>query len=412
MAAGVAVVAAFTGRNAHPAAGHAGAARPRPELTRRHRPATHGGTQPGEAVMARIERIEIGHYRIPLPEVLSDSTHGAMAEFELVTVVVTDADGAGGLGYTYTVGRGGAAIRALLEHDLVPLASGEDADRIEHVWKKLFWGVHWVGRGGVASFAIAAIDTALHDLRARRAGLPLWRMLGGHDPIVRCYAGGIDLELPLDRLLAQTGASLERGFRAIKMKVGRAALAEDVARVAAMRDRLGEGFPLMADANMRWRADEAVRAARAFEPYGLVWLEEPVVPEDVAGHVRVAREGGVPLAAGENLHGTAEFEALIAAGGVQFPEPDLATLGGVTPWLKVAHRAELAGLPVTSHGVHDLHVHLLAAVPNASFLEIHGFGLERFIAEPLAVKEGNVRAPERPGHGITLDLVALGQHRV
>jgi len=361
--------------------------------------------------MARIERIDIGHYRIPLPELLSDSMHGTMADFELVTTIVTDSDGATGLGYTYTVGRGGAAIRAMLEHDLVPLAVGREADRIEHVWKTLFWGVHWVGRGGIASFAIAAIDTALHDLRARRAGLPLWRMLGGHDPKVRCYAGGIDLWFELDRLLAQTEANLEKGFRAIKMKVGRDVPAQDVARVGAMRDRLGDGFALMADANMRWRVDEAIRAARALEPYGLIWLEEPTVPEDVAGYARIAREGGVPLAAGENYHGTAEFEALIAAGGVQFPEPDLATLGGITPWLKVAHRAELACLPVTTHGVHDLHVHLLAAVPNASFLEVHGFGLERFIAEPLAIADGLVTAPERPGHGIELDLAGLERHR-
>ena len=361
--------------------------------------------------MARIERIEIGHWRIPLPEVLSDSTHGEMAEFELITAEVTDADGARGTGWTYTVGHGGAAIRALLEHDLVPLAVGMDADRIEQVWHKLFWGVHWVGRGGIASFAIAAIDMALHDLMGRRANLPLWRLLGGHAPAVRCYAGGIDLFFPLERLIAQTEANLEKGYRAIKMKVGRDVLAEDVARVRAMRERLGEGFPLMADANMRWRTDEAVRAARALEPYGLVWLEEPTVPEDVAGHARIAREGGIPIAAGENFHSTAEFEAYIVAGAVQFPEPDLATLGGITPWMKVARRAELAHLPVTSHGVHDLHVHLLAAVPNASFLEMHGFALDRFIAEPLVIEEGLALAPERPGHGVELDMAALARHR-
>jgi L-alanine-DL-glutamate epimerase-like enolase superfamily enzyme len=355
----------------------------------------------------RIEGIEIGHYRIPLPVVLSDSTHGEMTAFELVTAVITDADGATGLGYTYTVGRGGGAIRALLEQDLVPLVTGEDADRIERLWQKMWWGVHWVGRGGVASLAMAAIDTALWDLKARRAALPLWRFLGGHDPHVPVYAGGIDLHLELGRLLEQTEENLAKGFRAIKMKVGRERLSEDVARVAAMRDRLGHDFPLMADANMRWRVDEAVRAARAFEPYGLVWLEEPTVPEDVQGHAKIAREGGVPVATGENFHNTAEFDAFITAGAVQFPEPDLATLGGVTPWLKVAHRAQLANLPVTTHGVHDLHVHLLAAMPNRSYLEAHGFGLERFMAEPLRIEEGLAIAPDRPGHGVALDWQGL-----
>jgi L-alanine-DL-glutamate epimerase-like enolase superfamily enzyme len=121
----------------------------------------------------------------------------------------------------------------------------------------------------------------------------------------------------------------------------------------------------------------------------------------------VLREGGLPVAAGENLHTLAEFEHLIAAGGVSFPEPDLSNCGGVTVWLKVAHLAEARNLPVTSHGVHDLHVHLLAAVPNASYLEAHGFGLERFVAHPLEVRDGVAVAPERPGHGVDLDWKGL-----
>jgi L-alanine-DL-glutamate epimerase-like enolase superfamily enzyme len=168
----------------------------------------------------------------------------------------------------------------------------------------------------------------------------------------------------------------------------------------------------MADANMRWRVDEAIRAARALQPYELVWLEEPTVPEDVIGHARIAREGGLPIAAGENFHNCAEFEAYIAAGAVQFPEPDLATLGGITPVLKVAHRAQMANLPLTTHGVHDLHVHLLAAMPHRSYLEMHGFGLDRFIAEPLRLEDGFVIAPDRPGHGITLDWDGLADLRV
>jgi L-alanine-DL-glutamate epimerase-like enolase superfamily enzyme len=358
--------------------------------------------------MAKLEEITVRRFRVPLPVVLSDSTHGTIEAFELITTTLRDAEGATGLGFTYTVGHGGAAIEALLAHDLAPLVTGQDALGIEAIWKRMWWGVHWVGRGGVASLAMAAIDTALWDLKARRAGLPLWRLLGAGDPRVPAYAGGIDLDFPLDALLRQTDENLERGFRAIKMKVGRDLMSEDVARVAAMRHRLGPDFPLMADANMRWRVDEAIRAARALEPYGLVWLEEPTVPEDVAGHARIAREGGLPIATGENFHNLAEFEAFIGAGAVQFPEPDLATLGGVTPWLKVAHRAELANLPVTSHGVHDLHVHLLAAVPNRSYLEMHGFGLDRYMLnEPLRLEGGCAVAPDRLGHGIELDWDGL-----
>lgn len=358
-----------------------------------------------------IEHIEVGHYRVPLPVTLTDSTHGDMSAFELVTVRIRDADGAEGLGYTYTVGKGGAAIASLIGKELAPLLTGLPSDRIEWLWQKMWWGLHFVGRGGAASFAIAAVDIALWDMAARRAGRPLWRHLGGFDPQVPAYAGGIDLQLPLDRLLRQTDDNLAKGFRAIKMKVGRDRLSEDVERVRAMRGHLGPDFPLMADANMRWLVEDAIRAARKLRPFDLVWLEEPTVPEDVRGHARIMREGGLPVATGENFHLLAEFEAMISGGGVAFPEPDLATCGGVTVWMKVAGLAEAHNLRVTSHGVHDLHVHLLAAVPNRSFLEVHGFGLERFMAEPLRLEKGMAVAPERPGHGIDLDWAALERLR-
>jgi len=354
-----------------------------------------------------IASVRADHYRVPLPVALSDSTHGTMAAFELITVRVRDADGAEGLGYTYTVGAGGGAMQQLIARDLGPLLDGADETRIEALWQKLWWAVHYVGRGGLAVHAISAIDTALWDLMARRRGLPLWRLLGGHDPQVPAYAGGIDLFFTLEELLRQTEDNLAKGFRAIKMKVGRERLSEDVARVAAMRELLGPDVPLMVDANMRWSADQGIRAARAFAPHQVFWLEEPTIPDDVAGHVRILREGGLPVATGENLHSIYEFNAMIAAGGVSFPEPDLSNCGGVSVWLKVARLAEAANLPVTSHGVHDLHLHLLAAVPNASYLEVHGFGLERFMAEPLRIADGKATAPERPGHGVELDWQGL-----
>jgi L-alanine-DL-glutamate epimerase-like enolase superfamily enzyme len=195
------------------------------------------------------------------------------------------------------------------------------------------------------------------------------------------------------------------------MKVGRRHLREDVERVRAMRAHLGPDFPLMVDANMRWSADEAIRAARAFSPFDLVWLEEPTIPDDVAGHARILREGGLPIATGENLHTLYEFQQMIVAGGVTFPEPDVTNCGGVTIFMKVAHLAEAFNLPLTSHGVHDLTVQLLAAAPNRSYLEVHGFGLDRFIAQPLAIAEGRATAPDRPGHGVAFDWAALDSLR-
>lgn len=361
--------------------------------------------------MAGIDSVVSGYYRIPLPTVLSDSTHGLIRAFELNTVRLRDADGAEGVGYTYTVGRNGAAIDAILAREMPELLQGHDARRIEWLWQHMWWGLHYGGRGGPTVLAISAVDMALWDLKARKAGQPLWALLGGHDPKVSCYAGGIDLELPLPDLLRQTDGNLERGFRAIKMKVGRPDLAQDVERVAAMRRHLGDGFPLMADANMRWTVDEAVRAARRFQPYDLTWLEEPIVPDDMAGHARLVRDGGLPIATGENLRTLWDFRHLIADGGVTWPEPDVTNCGGVTSFIKIARLAEAFGLPVTSHGAHDVTVHLLAACPNGRFLEAHGFGLDAYIAEPLRIEQGMAIAPERPGHGITFDWAALERIR-
>lgn len=361
--------------------------------------------------MATINSVICDNFRIPLPITLSDSTHGEMTHFDVIAVRVRDADGAEGVGYTYTVGAGGTAVHAVAEKDFAPVLIGRDADLIEAIWKDLWWHIHYVGRGGLAAHALSAVDIALWDLKAKRAGLPLWRFLGGADAKVHAYAGGIDLFFPLEQLLAQTDDNLARGFRAIKMKVGRDNLSEDIERVAAMRDHLGAGFSLMVDANMRWRVDEAIRAARALREFDLVWLEEPTIPDDFAGYGRILKEGGVPIAAGENLHSIHEFEHLLAAGGVTYPEPDVSNCGGITVWMKVAAMAEARNLPVTSHGVHDLHVHLLAAVPNASFLEAHGFGLERFIAHPMEIVDGLATAPERPGHGVEFDWAGLEAHR-
>ncbi|MCP5112583.1 MAG: mandelate racemase/muconate lactonizing enzyme family protein [bacterium] len=360
----------------------------------------------------RIASVQADHYNIPLPEVCHDSVHGEMSQFGFVTVRLRTEDGAEGTGYTYTVRTTGAAgIHSLIESDLAGLITGADPRRIEQLWQRMWWHLHYVGRGGAASFAMAAVDIALWDLKARLAGEPLWRFLGGCSPRVKVYAGGIDLNLPIDRLRQQTRRNLDRGFRAIKMKVGREDLGEDVARVGELRRELGPNIPLMVDANMRWSVEQAIRAARALADHDVYWLEEPTIPDDVEGHAAIARQSPIPIATGENLRTLYDFQKLLASGGVAFPEPDVSNIGGITAWLKVAHLAEAHNLPVTTHGVHDLHVHLLAAVPNASYLEAHGFGLEAFIENPLEVVEGEVTAPEGPGHGVELLWDKLEAHR-
>jgi L-alanine-DL-glutamate epimerase-like enolase superfamily enzyme len=356
--------------------------------------------------MAIISEVKSEYFRVPLPVVLSDSTHGDIPNFELVTIKVRDADGAEGVGYTYTVGRNGRAVQAVA-CEISELAKGKDADLTEALWNSIWWSMHYGGRGGPTVLALSAFDMAIWDLKAKRANLPLWKLLGGYDPKVPVYAGGVDLDFPLDQLLRQADDFLDKGFRAIKMKVGRKNLAEDVERVAAMRKMLGDTFPLMVDANMKWTVDEAIRAARALAPYNPGWLEEPTIPDDIAGHARIVREGGVPIATGENMRTIWEFQQMITIGQVTFPEPDVTNCGGVTPFIKIAHLAEAHNLPVTTHGAHDVTVHLLAAVPNRSYLEAHGFGLENYIAEPLKIMDGFAIAPDRLGHGIEFDWEKL-----
>lgn len=251
--------------------------------------------------MARIDRIRTDHYLIPLPRVLEDSMHGAMRGFEVITARVTDADGAEGVGYTFTCGENGGAIADILGREMTPRVTGRDADMTEAIWKDLWWGFHYGGRGGPTVLALSALDMALWDLKARRAGLPLWRLLGGFDPKVPCYAGGIDLDLSPGELVAQTHENFAKGHRSIKMKVGRDRLSEDVAKIAAMRDAFGADLPLMVDANMKYTVAQAIRAARAFRDFDLVWFEEPIPPDDPSGHARIQTEGGIPVATGENL---------------------------------------------------------------------------------------------------------------
>ena len=360
----------------------------------------------------RLDQLEVARYSVPLPHVLSDATHGEIREFGLVTVRVRIRKGLEGLGYTYTVGNvGAAAIESMIKDDLAPLLPGRDLRCTEAIWADMWQATHYVGRGGPASFAISAVDTALWDAKAKGCSEPLWRLLGGSSPTVRAYAGGIDLGFSLDQLVDQARSNLRQGFGALKVKVGGERLRDDLERVEALRDILGPDGPLMVDANMKWGVSEAIRASRALADFDAYWLEEPTDPADVDGHVRIQREGALPVAAGENLHTLAEFEAMISAGAVAFPEPDLTNCGGVTAWMKIAHLAEAHNLPVTSHGVHDLHVSLLAAVPNASFLEVHGFGLDPFLENPLEVSRGYATASERPGHGVELRGDLLQAHR-
>ncbi len=361
----------------------------------------------------KISNVEVNLYQIPLPRVLTDSTHGVMKDFALITVEVVCDDYSTGLGYTYTVSSiGGHSVYELIKRDVVPLLIGQDPLFIEKLWEEMYWHLHFVGRGGLASFAMAAVDIALWDLKANYAKLPLWKLLGGNTDRVKAYAGAIDLQLSIDDLLAQTESFLQAGFCAIKTKVGHPEHDHDIKRVEALRKALGPDVPLMIDANMQWDVPQTIYMASVLQDFGIFWLEEPIIPDDIDGHIRIAQNTRIPIATGENLHSLHEFQKMIASGAVDYPEPDVATVGGITPWMKIAALAEANNLPITSHGVHDLHVHLLAAIPNHSYLEVHGFGLEQYLSEHLVLEDGYALAPNCLGHGVKLEKEKLQQHIV
>jgi L-alanine-DL-glutamate epimerase-like enolase superfamily enzyme len=357
-----------------------------------------------------IERLEIAQYRLPL-EAMGDAGHGTIDGEDLITVEL-HADGLVGHGYTYTIGRGGAGVRAVLEHDLAPLLVGREADDIQALWDLMWQRLLFVGRGGLTAFAMAAVDVALWDLRGLREERPLYALIGAQARDIPAYGSGVDLPKSLDDLLGQTEGFMERGFPGVKVKVGRPDPAEDEERVRAVRRLIGDDVDLMIDANMSWNTDEALERGRRLEAFGLYWYEEPTIPEDVAGHARLARELDVPIAIGESLHSPHEYRRYVDEQAVEVVQIDPITNGGITVSLEAIELANAAGLPTSSHYTDELSAHLLCASANPLYLEKHAFALDAYLEEPQVVDGGRVRPTEVPGTGMRFDQAALTPFRV
>ena len=389
----------------------------------------------------RITDVSTIRLRYTVPTPMADAIH-FMPERNLLLVQVTTDDGRVGFGEAAAFGGSLESVEAVVLHDLRPSLVGEDPFTVERLWSRMARRSHQRGSRGLLMMAISGIDIALWDLIGQATGTPLYRLLGGYRDTLDCYAsagfyaGG---KGPA-QLAEEVGGYAARGFRTVKIKVGRnpevmlnplpdmwasdyatVSLEEDVERVRAARRAIGPRTRLAIDANNAWTPAVALRFMRLVADQDVCWLEEPVTTEDVAGSAEVARALEVPVAGYETETGLAGFRELVARRAVDIVQPDVTWTGGITETRKVAALAQAHGLPVVPHVFSSAvatiaNMHLIAALPNAGLLEFdqnpNPLRSELF-EEPIEVSpEGTVRLPDRPGLGVRLRQETVDRYRV
>ncbi|MGW0892503.1 L-talarate/galactarate dehydratase [Saccharopolyspora sp. NPDC002578] len=358
------------------------------------------------ATLDQITRVKISSVTLPLATPISDAKvltgrQRPMTEVAMLFAEISTASGQEGVGFSYSKRAGGPGQFAHAR-EIAPVLIGEDPSDIGKIWDKLVWAGASVGRSGLSIQAIAAFDVALWDLKAKRAGLPLAKLLGAHRDSVRCYntSGGF-LHSPIEEVVDRAAESVANGIGGIKLKVGHPDHGTDLARVSAVREKVGDGVALMVDANQQWDRPAARRMCRALEPLDLVWIEEPLDAYDAEGHALLASTFDTSIATGEMLASVAEHAELIRAGGADVVQPDAPRIGGITQFLKVMALAEQRKLQLAPHFAMEIHVHLAAAYPHEPWVE-HFEWLDPLFNEHLEIADGRMHLSARPGLGITL----------
>ena len=353
-----------------------------------------------------IRYVKLSTARLPLAVPISDAKvftgrQKPMTEVVFLFAEIATEQGHSGLGFSYSKRAGGPAQYAHAR-EVAKGIIGEDPNDIGKLYTKLLWAGASVGRSGVATQALAAIDIALYDLKAKRAGLSLAKFLGAYRDSVRTYntSGGF-LNASLDEVKARATVLLEAGIGGIKIKVGLPDSAEDLRRVAAVRAHIGWDVPLMVDANQQWDRATALRMGRRLEEFNLTWIEEPLDAYDFEGHAHLAQILDTPIATGEMLSSVTEHKGLINANGCDIIQPDAPRVGGITQFLRLAALADERGLDLAPHFAMEIHLHLAAAYPREPWVE-HFDWLDPLFNERLETRNGRMLVPDRPGLGVTL----------
>jgi L-alanine-DL-glutamate epimerase-like enolase superfamily enzyme len=361
--------------------------------------------------MAKIVRVEVFQVDLEAEAQRGDAIQSFHTQ-ETPMVRIFDDAGGEGTGYTYTIGTGGSSVVALIRDHLGPQLLGRDPAMVEQIWKDLFFHTHATAVGAITSLAMCAIDSALWDMRCRKAGLPLHVMAGGAQQRVPIYdTEGGWLHLPISEVIDNALANKARGFRGVKIKVGKPHVSEDVKRLRALRKAIGDAMELMVDANQGFTIAESIRRARHFEEFDLAWFEEPMPAEDLNGHVLLQQSTSLPVAVGESIYSISHFREYMQRGACSIIQTDVARIGGITPWLKTAHLAEAFNLPVCPHFLMELHVALCCAVPNARWVEYIP-QLDLITTEGMKIERGRAIPSDKPGLGIAWDEEALQRLRV